>query len=335
MYDPNLYKSGIYGVLKVNWTLRCETPLAVRNGKSIQYKTRDEKRTKSRGKGVSFEWQQPNSSSDAEHTVAALHFGYRVEDGQLKAIHFIPPSSLRGSLRSWTINHIVQPNFRRKMSPPKKEDEAKTQEYLDNLQDALNKSSSGYPWIASMFGLALETRVGEEGIANAGRLSMETKPFENAHPQPIAINGEPEQTLAGPNNAQRHMVVRNPLDRMTHASKEKGLHQFLEFSRGESFEVQMTIRNPINSDLGLLSLWRRELNDGLLRLGALSSIGRGRVYITGEEYQLWLGPDAPEIVDPKELSSIEKPGDALATLWNGYEIPPEKLNQFVSALELT
>jgi hypothetical protein len=166
-------------------------------------------------------------------------------------------------------------------------------------------------------------------------LSIKPQPFQNAKPQPIAINGEPEQSLAGPANARRQMVVRNPLDRMTHASKEGGLHQFLEFARGENFQVEMTIRNPVKSDLGMLSLWQRELNDGLLRLGALSSIGRGRVSITGEEYQLWLGPNAPEIVDTSALSSIEKSGDALESLWNGYAIPPEMLNQFVSALELT
>lgn len=338
MYDPNVFASGVYGVLKVHWVLRCETPLAIRNGKSVFYQTLDEKRTKSRGMGVRFEWKQPPPGSDTDHTVAALHYGYQVRNGALEQVHFVPPSSLRGSLRSWTISHLVQPDYRRGMSPPKKEDDAKTQENLDNLQAALNDPSSGYPWIASLFGLALETRTGKECISNAGRLRVETKPFEsNRLPQPIVINGKPDQILAGPTNARRQMVVRNPLDRMTHASKEKGLHQFLEFSRRESFQVEMTIRNPVNSDLGLLSLWRRELNDGLLRLGALSSIGRGRVYIEKdkENYELWLGPGAPDIFDTNDLAPLQKPGDALAGLWNGYIIPPEKLDQFVVALETT
>ncbi|MEW6717615.1 MAG: RAMP superfamily CRISPR-associated protein [Chloroflexota bacterium] len=335
MYNPEIFASGVYGVLKAHWKLRCETPLAIRNGKSIFYQTGDEKSKKTRGMQVRFAWKQPPPGSGTEHTVAALHYGYQVRDGKLEQMHFVPPSSVRGSLRAWTINHLVRPDYRSKMSPPRKEKEAETEAYLNNLRQALADDDSGYHWIASLFGLALETRLEEENLSNAGRLRIETTPFTNAKAQPISVNGVLEDGLAGPGNARRQMTVRNPLDRITHASKEGGLHHFLEFSRGETFNVCFTVLNPQGSDLGLFSLWRREIDDGMLRLGALSSIGRGRVSITEQSYQLWMNPNIQKLDWLESFETAENlvPGDALADLWTAYQLAPDVLDSFVSYLQ--
>lgn len=330
MYDPQIFSSGVYGLLKVNWKLRCETPLAIRNGVSILYRDRDDQ--KSRGIDISFKWQRPQFDSD--HEVSALHYGYQVKDNNLESYHFVPASSIRGSLRSWVINHLVLQEYQKNIMPPSKEEEAETKKYLTNIREALENPHSGYQWIASLFGLAFDTRDEEFDLSNAGRLWVETTQFSNPKAQPVQVNGILEEGLAGPDNARRQMTVRNPLDRMTHASKEGGLHHFLEFCKGESFDIHFTILNPQASDLGLLSLWRREIDTGMLRLGALSSIGRGRVSIQDQDYQLWQNPCTQnfkgfELFEPVDDSS----NDALAGLWTAYKLSAENLDQFVSYLE--
>jgi CRISPR/Cas system CSM-associated protein Csm3 (group 7 of RAMP superfamily) len=133
----------------------------------------------------------------------------------------------------------------------------------------------------------------------------------------------------GPGNAARQMTVRNPLDRITHASRDGGLHHFLEFSRGQSFNVQLVIRNPQASDLGLLSLWQREMDDGLLRLGALSSVGRGRVKVVEAGYRLWQRANAPAFQGmDKFIAEESESQDILAGLWQSHTLPTQSLSQF-------
>jgi hypothetical protein len=330
MYSNQIYASGIQSVLKVHWKLRCETPLAIRNGLFIGYQDNDQK--KSRGMGLQFKWQPPSD----DRQISALHYGYKIVNNKVEAYHFVPPSSVRGSLRSWTINHLVHPSYRNGITPPKKEDEIKTKEYQTKIQKALSISESGYHLIASLFGQASDTSDNLENFSNAGRLQIETTPFSQAEALPIAVNGLLDgDGLAGPFNADRQMTVRNPLDRMTHASKESGLHHFLEFCRGETFEIEMTMLNPQGSDLGILSLWQREIKDGLLRFGALSSIGRGRVSINELSYKLWLNPlvTKPEWLKHFEPASDESANDALAGLWESYSLPSSSLDLFVSYLQ--
>jgi hypothetical protein len=335
MYDNQLFASGVYGVFIVDWRLCCETPLAVRNGVKIAYQVQDG--MKSRGKDTRFYWREKSSTNKKDNEVATLHYGYKIEGDRIAMVHFIPPSSVRGALRSWTINHLVEPEYRGGMTPPAKTNQAETEKYLAGMQKSLSTSQSGYQWIASLFGLAFDTRSGGDDLANAGRLRVETEPFANAKPQPIRVNGDPDTAMAGPTNARRQMTVRNPLDRVTHASRDGGLHHFLEFCKGEVFQVRLTVLNPRGSDLGLIGLWRRELNCGLLRLGALSSIGRGRVSIDpGEEtYQLWLGPGAPSLafLEKREKDKNAAREDALAGLWDAYTLPPGVLDSCTAYLE--
>jgi len=330
MYSNQIYASGIQSVLKVHWKLRCETPLAIRNGLSIGYQDSDQR--KSRGMGLRFKWQPP--SDDRE--VSSLHYGYKVVDDKVESYHFVPPSSIRGSLRSWVINHLVHPSYRDEITPPEKKEEARTKEYQAKIQKALTDPKSGYSLVASLFGQALDTRNEGESLSNAGRLQIDTTSFSQAKAMPIAINGTLEDDgITGPINASRQMTVRNPVDRMTHASKEGGLHHFLEFCQGETFEVHMTLLNPQGSDMGLLSLWRREIEDGLLRFGALSSIGRGRVSIHEPGYRLWRNPfvKEPEWLKHFEPNNDESFTDALAGLWTAYILPATSLDQLISYLQ--
>lgn len=337
MYSNQIYSSGVYSVLKVYWKLRCETPLAIRNGITIGFE--DGSQNKSRGMGQRFMWRASNDKDKSESEVSALHYGYKVVDDNVKAYHFVPPSSVRGALRSWTINHLVHSSYRTKIKLTEKKEDNEAKDYIANIQQALADPKSGYQLIASLFGQAFDTRDGVENLSNSGRLMIETTWFSNTKAQPIAINGILEDDgLVGPVNVHRQMTVRNPLDRMTHASKDRGLHHFLEFCKGETFEIKMTVLNPQGCDLGLLSLWQREINDGLLRFGALSSIGRGRVSILEPIYELQLSKLAKR---PEWLSEHLKPfidtsnpnKDVLSGLWDSYMLGGS-LDNFVPYLEM-
>jgi hypothetical protein len=328
-YNNKVFAQGLHGLLRATWKLRLMTPLAIRNGLSIKYS--EPKASKSRGLRLRFKWQEPD---ETDYEVAALHFGYEVVEGGLQAFHFVPPSSVRGALRSWTINHLVHPQYRKDMTPPEHDDDPeqkKQKAYLEKVKEALNNPQSGYPIVAKLFGLAFETRDAAKEMAHAGRIRVETERFANTQAQPIAINGVLDEGSVGPRNVDRQMAVRNPLDRMTHGSKEGGLHHFLEFCTGESFNVLINILNPVAQDLGLLSLWVREMNEGMLRLGALSSIGRGRVTVTEHSYRLWQRANLSPIQEFAPTAEARS-SDVLSDVWREYELPVDKLVNFEQSL---
>lgn len=335
MYDHRLYAKGVHSVLLVEWLLVCKTPLVIRNGKTLAY-TENTGRPKTRGRDLTLQWREADKKGQkkndkiTEAEVASLAYGYAIEDGQVVSYHFVPASSVRGALRSWTLRHLLHPDFRGKLLPPSSEDKAETKVYLAELKRALEYRRYGYELVASLFGLATDTRSGEELPANVGRLSVETEDFAGMEGGKIEVGGAMMGARQGPQNVRRQMRVRNPLDRITHGSKDGGLHHFLEICRGETFTVRMAIVNPLDSDIGLLSLWQRELDDGMLRLGALSSIGRGRVAIQTQQYTLWQEAAAPPLAgmmyfQPDEAAEDE---DALAGIWQRYRLLSEKLVQF-------
>lgn len=333
MYNDELFSEGIHSVLLIDWRLRCETPLAIRNGEALAYT--DSGDSKTRSQNLHLYWELPR---EKQFKVAALHYGYEVEENKVTAYHFVPPSSVRGALRAWTIRHLVHPDFLGSLTPPPQEEAEQTEKYVQNLLSALQKRSNGYELIASLFGLAADTQPTRELPSNAGRLGIEADKILNAHLRAVDVGGSPMHSDNGPENINRHMTVRNPLDRITHASKKGGLHHFLEFCRGQEFKLRLIIRNPQNSDIGLLYFWRQDIDLGLLRLGALASIGRGRVSIQEQSYTLWQRPNVPLMTGiehfqaPSDDNSTE-PGEILAGFWSCYVLPQASLVKFRPYLE--
>lgn len=327
MYDDKLYAAGVHSVFLVDWQFVCQTPLALRNGARVKYS--DGAAPKARLQNMSLTWSEPG---DQDKKVAALYYGYRVSNGRLESYHFVPPSSVRGALRSWTMRRLVRPDLLQPLTPPPAEDQAATVVYAASVASALADRSTGYELIASLFGLATDTREESGAFANRGRLKVETTPFDSTtQGRELDVSGVPMPAVGGPANAARHMAVRNPIDRVTHASREGGLHHFLEFRRGEKFGVTLSIANPRAVDLGLIALWRREIDDGLLRFGALHSIGRGRVRIVRPTYQLWRRPNAPEFAAMTQFQAreVDPLSDALAGIWRRYDVPAEALDGFI------
>jgi len=348
MDNYKIFQDGVHSVLKVRWTLKCETPLVIRNGQSVTYKTPERSPAKSRGLNVTFLWEKLVKPEDTqkeenkhEHEVAALHYGYEIVGSEVKSYHFVPPSSIRGSLRSWTARYFGSSDLLTVITPIPQEQKIARVDYINNLRQKLEGQRNAYELIGSLFGLAFESLAHADDAGNAGRLQIETERFANTTARPISINGTVSQGLAGPNNARRQMTVRNPLDRVSHASKKNGgLHHFLEFCQGETFAVNLTILNPRDCDLGLLSLWKREMEYGLLRLGALSNIGRGRVsFVKKEEsYTLWERPGASVLDNLEHFNKDEDlpeniKNDILVGFWQSYHLPAEKLKEFEKSLE--
>ena len=326
MFDPRIFAQGIYGVLRVDWLLRCETPLSIRNGLALQYT--EGGRKKERGQSLHLRWRGPG-----EHEVAALHYGPRVQGDRVTFIHFVPGSSVRGALRGWTLRHLVQREGLAGLTPPPKGDNEATAAYLAALDRALDAGFRSYDLLFSLFGQVADSRTeGRRLEANAGRLQVNVQPFAGANLRAIDSSGARMEVEGGPDNVRRHMAVRGPLDRVTQAAKEGGLHHFLEFSRGERFRVQLRISNPTPPDLGLISLWRREMNTGLLRFGSLASIGRGRVSVQEETYDLWLSPHAPVFAE-LDRSPAADAAEALSGLWEHVRLSADQLASFEPSLE--
>lgn len=330
MYNDQLFADGVHSVLLADWELVCVTPLAIRNGQQIAYS--DTTSIKTRYHDLQLKWR---GKENREYEVAALHYGYEIRSGQVYSYHFVPPSSIRGALRSWSIRHLVHPALYPALTPAPKEDADGIAIHEASVRQGLAQRDTGLELIASLFGLAADE--GEaDAPSNAGRLHIETERFTGAGLRPVDVSGVSMATSNGPDNVRREMPVRNPLDRMTHASCDGGLHRFLEVACGETFKVHLRIINPLDCNLGLVGLWVRELNDGMLRIGALASIGRGRMEVRQQTYELWRRANAPKLQGHALLGDEtdgNRPNEILSGLWKCRVIPPETLFEFTDYLK--
>jgi CRISPR/Cas system CSM-associated protein Csm3 (group 7 of RAMP superfamily) len=330
MYNDRLYANGIHSVLLADWELACKTPLVIRNGQQIAYS--DITPDKTRLGKLSLSWQTP---LDEEHSVAALYYGYEIRDDRVHRYHYVPASSVRGALRSWSIRHLVHPLLHETFASPANKDEAAVNLHRSCVRQGLSQRNTGCELIASLFGLAADEHE-ENALSNAGRLSIETQKFAGAGLRIVAVSDAKMEAPSEPDDVNRQMPVRNPLDRMTNSSRRGGLHRFLEVCRDERFAVQLRIINPLDCDLGLLGLWVRELNEGMLRIGALSSIGRGRMAVMRQEYELWRRHNAPKLQGDaflREEAGGSRNNDILAGLWMRYVVPSDELIKFADYLK--
>ena len=127
-----------------------ETPLAIRNGETLAYL--ESNRPKSRGDRLQLRWQHPSEELKqqakkdelAQYEVAALHYGYEVVGDKVSSYHFVPPSSVRGALRSWTARHLLLPGYLDALMPPPRDGVAKekSEAQVRKLLDALRRRSS-------------------------------------------------------------------------------------------------------------------------------------------------------------------------------------------------
>jgi hypothetical protein len=208
--------------------------------------------------------------------VGDLYHSLEIKGDKVAPYYHVPSSSVRGSLRAWTIEHLLPKDWWNIEDKLKKSDFPNNNPvYLDN--------------ILNLFGFAIEGAKKEisEKYTRSGRLTIRVGCFDFDQAMP-SVDGADWNLSAtndfGPNNVARHIKPRNPLDRITHAAKEGGLHNFLEFSKGQKLHLTIEVRKSDKAeqdlfDQKLLKRWESEINSGVIRFGGLTGIGRGRAKV--------------------------------------------------------
>ena len=254
-------------------TFTLETPMVIRSGSSAGWK--NAAKSKTRNYKMEFKWDAtPQELENRYDRIGDLYHSLKIVGDQPTPYYHIPSSSIRGALRAWTIKRLLPQDWWDIEKKLKEGAMTNLPPYFDN--------------ILSLFGFAIEgaDKKITRNYTKAGRLTIRVAPFENGQVVP-AVDGNdwenPSVDNFGPANAARHVKPRNPLDRITHAAKEGGLHNFLEFSRGQELVFTIEIREPKEFDLTLLERWKVEINSGMIRFGGLTGIGRGRVMLKKEE----------------------------------------------------
>jgi len=249
--------------LTETWEMNLETPMVIRSGGKFGWK--NAAASKTRNNQMKFVWGQEKGGLEE---IGDLNFSMRLVGQQAEPYYHIPSAGIRGALREWAITNLLP------------RDQWNMESYLKQLAvgQALPEMIKN---IISLFGFAVSTPDKErtKECTRAGRLFISVEPFKENAEKPAMQGTWDERTgnKYGPDNAKRHVKPRNPLDRITHEAKKGGLHNFLEFSGGQQFNLTVTIKEPNDFDKRFLEVIKREINDGMIRLGGLSSIGRGRV----------------------------------------------------------
>lgn len=318
MIQP-IFSDGVNAILLTKWKLRLETPLCIKsmknNSSSAFNPTDGEKKT--RNCNMSFGWNRSTTNND-EVKVSDAHFEIHIKDGRVFPYYSIPASSIRGALRSWTIKHLVKEELWGLLY---KLDENK--ENIHKIKEAL-ELNQGLELTFDFFGMAVEEPDHIKGnISRAGRVKVEALPLEIESEKPWVQGNDWKQgeSRFGPQNVCRHISVRGPVDRITHAAREGGLHYFLEFSPGQTFDVVLRVVNPKPVHLGLIALWEREIDTGMLRVGGLTGIGRGRLRVENSQHDLFALPGCEgkwELEAAQEYQG--QPDDVLMQLWKTYPI---------------
>jgi len=257
-------------LLQEKWTVTLETPLVVRSGGKFGWVNAPHSKT--RNKDMQFRWGMPKGTLEE---ISDLNFSIKIEDKEAKPYYHVPSSSIRGSLRDWTITNLLPRDY------------WNVEEYIKTLLTPLH-SVPNLDDILDLFGSAIDgkTEAVSKFYTKAGRLTIVAKAFTHGETEPVMAGTWAKiGNNYGPHNAKRHIKPRNPLDRITHSAKLKGLHNFLEFSVGQSFTITFAIKDPTPFDEELLKAWKREIKDGMIRFGGLTGIGRGRISIAENPVQ--------------------------------------------------
>ena len=311
------FQNGINSIFRVEWNLELETPLVVRNGRKFSWDNSDN--SKDRNNIIKVDWSNPKTYP---HEVMDLHAEVVIKNKKAMTKYTIPANSIRGVLRDWTIKHLITERQKWRWTLF----ETLEGDLLEQAVAELQKHMNGFSLLCDLFGMILGSQESTDSLAQCGRLQISCEKFENeSNPGMITIGKLNNNSNLGPNNVSRQINQRGPVDRITHGAVSGGLHTFLEFSKGQNFTVNLSIVNPTTLDIELVTLWQREINTSMIRFGAITSIGRGKVKIGNNPKFYIHALKSSEIV--KELSTKNiKPqigpqteADILDELWDRYE----------------
>jgi CRISPR/Cas system CSM-associated protein Csm3 (group 7 of RAMP superfamily) len=329
------FENGVLGVLHGHWELTLKTPLVIRSGNEKKSKAafRQQAREFKKGRGMemAFVWKnaaqrrEENESEWSQVTDFNYHFFINPQNN-VDVAYSIPASSVRGALRQWTIKSLVAREFRRLFSLPKKNAQSDVTQ-IEEVKQEIESGIKGWRDILSLFGCAFDLDP-QNPLTWAGRLRLTTELISTSAPTTLEAAGKPITHFDGPKNMNRHINVRNPIDRVTMAAKDKGLHFGLEMSENEKFAIDFHILNPKSTDIRLLDLWAQDIQEGFLRFGGLTSQGRGRVELdeAKETYTLFVSPASAMAAT---IEGLGKPypitDDLFADFWRGVKLTRSEL----------
>lgn len=330
--------SKVDGIAKVLWCLKTVTPLCIKSGTTSAWHQGLERKTREVAAHFDF------FDKSADQSVSDFYYDTSIENDTLSLQYRIPPSSIRGPLRDYTIRKLVPREFWTAFLMDEVEEENLQHDgeeaghgYNAFLKDALQ--CSGWRIVQGLFGLTVGSD--DKALAGetvAGRLrcmvgDLEELP-ENEFKGGLISGDFDERFAAGPTNGRMNISTRNPIDRITHAGKMGGLHSFMELAHGNIFEATFQIINPTPEDLGLVAFWEQGIRDGLIRFGGLKAAGRGRVSLEkGSNIILFLrsGNGFEGLVTSKSHSE-----DKLAGIFAEYTFPDwrKAMTGYLKKLEL-
>lgn len=265
------------------WQLRLETPLHVGSGEYAGWTAAEQKESaKQRNHVTNFDWAafRADEQNAMFSQAADCAYGLRLVGRRLEPYYNVPASGVRGALRDWTLTHLLPREWWRledrvremAASAAKAASEGERQRLIAGIPEHAQ-------WVASLFGYSCPSSDIEldEAFNRAGRLMIRTRPIEGDEPRPL-IEGSwgHHSSDFGPSNAARHLRSRNPIDRVTRASRSGGLHTVIELAPGQMVRVDIVIRDATDDDAALVDAWRADIDAGLIRLGGTQRVGRGR-----------------------------------------------------------
>ena len=326
--------SMLHGVAVITWALRAETPLCIKSGTISAYKD------KQVNFGTKLRDKDKEKDKNSESTVSDFYFDAAFNDAASplpEAVFRIPASSVRGALRNYTIRRLIPKDMQNAALFEKVDDEEQRNATMEKQKNRLKKALNEPGWrlIQNLFGFAAD--VGDEDdvtVSKEDRLENETVAgrlqviCDDVIMKVVDLDLEKK-------DCPIYVVPRSPLDRVTRGTKEHGLHNFMELKPGYEFKVLFRLLNPTPEDLGFFTFWEKSVNQGLIRLGGLSGVGKGRLKVMNADVRLYTRSpkdfQLPENDSPESDHSMA--ADVLSTVMPEHVIPwQEKKNAYLEKL---
>ena len=235
-----------------------------------------------------------------------------------------PASSIRGVLRNEAIKRLIKLEDRNLFDIPKKNEEAinleEISKQINTARTVLKERKKYWFDILSLFGNTFEIETGQDNPYTwSGRLLLKTIVSKLEGNERMYYTNEEFEPINGPRNLKTQITIRNPLDRVTQGARDGGLHAWVELCEEQSFSIEFHILNPTSFDIDLLKVWKQDINEGLIRFGALVQQGKGQIEISNEEYNFYLSRNTAlyKELDIDEDNDLISNNSLFDQVWSG------------------
>lgn len=320
-------QSQIHGVANIVWTLSTVTPLCIKSGTTSVWKQAGGNAVKTRLVNAEFDFFKKQKDGDNESDISDFYFDSYI-DGNIPKIRYrIPATSVRGAIRNYTIRRLIPKEYwRAALDATGEEDGDNPQPDANDAKLVMALKQPGWHIVQNLFGLSMDREsddLSDESVSGRIMLLVDDLKLqeENEFKTGLIAGTWGSNVKLGSTHGKMVITTRNPLGRVTQGAKDKGLHTFMELAPGNEFKVRIKICNPDYSDLGLIAFWEKSINNGLLRIGGLSSVGRGRLTLKKTIVNLYLKHPEMFAEIGLEKAAPPKKEDILSDVFQKYKIP--------------